>query len=182
MTLHITLTACTRLQCLGYSTDTDCTPPTCILLFHTIQAGDEGRYTSHSKHNMQGRRKVSKSGTANKKRCACADVIYTQGRRNRYGHYGHGRTTFSAVHLYNRAVNIAVESELLCRAMLLPEGTRNFAASRCRNGRVWLSFAEPRLLALIVAWLSEARCGSMRSCAAHSLSQYPGTATGALFL
>ena len=45
-----------------------------------------------------------------------------QGRRNRYGHYGHGRTTFSAVHLYNRAVNIAIiPAESVCRAMLLPE-------------------------------------------------------------
>ena len=35
-------------------------------------------------------------------------TYYIQGRRNRYGHYGHGRTTFSAVHLYNRAVDIAI--------------------------------------------------------------------------
>ena len=41
---------------------------------------------------------------------------------------------------------------------------------------MWLSLAEPRLLALIEAW---ARCGSTRSCAAHSLLQYPGTDTGA---
>ena len=29
--------------------------------------------------------------------------------------------------------------------------TRNFAAARCKNGRVWLSLAEPRFLALIEA-------------------------------
>ena len=34
--------------------------------------------------------------------------LYAQGRRNRYGHYGHGRTTFSAFHLYNHAVNVAI--------------------------------------------------------------------------
>ena len=31
-----------------------------------------------------------------------------QGRRNRYGHYGYGRTTFSEFHLYNRAVNVTI--------------------------------------------------------------------------
>ena len=36
------------------------------------------------------------------------DTFSTQGRRNRYGHYGHGRTTISALHLYNRMVNIAI--------------------------------------------------------------------------
>ena len=31
-----------------------------------------------------------------------------QERKNRYGHYGHGRITFSALHLYNCAVNVAI--------------------------------------------------------------------------
>ena len=31
-----------------------------------------------------------------------------QGRRNRYGHYGHGRITFSTLRIYNRTANVAI--------------------------------------------------------------------------